>query len=53
MKLYKTVTEYQDTDEIKTREFTSDDIKNIMDHHNVVLKLEEDITIIIDAYPKL
>ena len=34
MKLYKTVTEYQDTDEIKTREFTADDIKNIMDHHN-------------------
>lgn len=34
MKLYKTVTEYQETEEIKTREFTENDIKDIMDHHN-------------------
>ena len=53
MKLYKTVTEYQDTDEIKTREFTADDIKNIMDHHNGGVKLDEDITIVIDDNPKL
>ena len=53
MKLYKTVIEYQDTDEIKTREFTADDIKNIMDHHNGGVKLDEDITIVIDESPKL
>ena len=53
MKLYKTVTEYQDIDEIKTREFIADDIKNIMDHHNGGVKLDEDITIVIDENPKL
>ena len=53
MKLYKAVTEYQDTDEIKTREFTADDVKNIMDHHNGGAKLDEDITIVIDDNPKL
>ena len=53
MKLYKTVTEYQGTDEIKTREFTADDVKNIMDHHNGGAKLDEDITIVIDENPKL
>lgn len=53
MKLYKTVTEYQGTDEIKTREFTADDVKNIMDHHNGGAKLDEDITIVIDDNPKL
>lgn len=53
MKLYKTVTEHQDTDEIKTREFTADDVKNIMDHHNGGVKLDEDITIVIDENPKL
>ena len=53
MKLYKTVTEYQDTDEIKTREFTSDDVKNIIDHHNGGAKLDENITIVIDENPKL
>ena len=53
MKLYKTVTEYQDTDEIKTREFTADDVKNIMDHHNGGAKLDEDITIVIDENPRL
>ncbi len=53
MKLYKAVTEYQGTDEIKTREFTADDVKNIMDHHNGGAKLDEDITIIIDDNPKL
>ena len=53
MKLYKTVTEYQGTDEIKTREFTADDVKNIMDHHNGGVKLDEDITIVIDENPKL
>lgn len=53
MKLYKTVIDYQDTDEIKTREFTADDVKNIMDHHNGGAKLDEDITIVIDNNPKL
>ena len=53
MKLYKTVTEYQDTDEIKTREFTADDVKNIMDHHNGGDKLDEYITIVIDENPRL
>ena len=53
MKLYKAVTEYQGTDEIKTREFTADDVKNIMDHHNGGAKLDEDITIVIDDNPKL
>ena len=53
MKLYKTVTEYQETEEIKTREFTADDVKNIMDHHNGGVKLDEDITIVIDESPKL
>ena len=53
MKLYKAVTEYQGTDEIKTREFTADDVKNIMDHHNGGAKLDEDITIVIDENPKL
>ena len=53
MKLYKAVTEYQGTDEIKTREFTADDVKNIMDHHNGGVKLDEDITIVIDDNPKL
>lgn len=53
MKLYKTVTEYQGTDEIKTREFTADDVKNIMDHHNGGVKLDEDITIVIDENPRL
>ncbi len=53
MKLYKTVTEYQDIDEIKTREFTADDIKNIMNHHNGGVKLDEDITIVIDENPRL
>ena len=53
MKLYKTVTEYQETEEIKTREFTADDVKNIMDHHNGGAKLDEDITIVIDENPKL
>ena len=53
MKLYKTVTEYQDIDEIKTREFIADDIKNIMDHHNGGVKLDEDITIVIDENPRL
>ena len=53
MKLYKTVIEYQDTDEIKTREFTADDVKNIMDYHNGGVKLDEDITIVIDENPKL
>ena len=53
MKLYKTVTEYQDTDEIKTREFTADDVKNIMDHHNGGVKLDEDITIVIDENQRL
>lgn len=53
MKLYKTVTEYQEIEEIKTREFTADDVKNIMDHHNGGVKLDEDITIVIDENPKL
>lgn len=53
MKLYKTVTEYQDTDEIKTREFTADDVKNIMDHHNGGVELDEDITIVMDENPRL
>ena len=53
MKLYKAVTEYQDIDEIKTREFTADDVKNIMDHHNGGAKLDEDITIVIDENPRL
>ena len=53
MKLYKTVTEYQEIEEIKTRKFTADDIKNIMDHHNGGVKLDEDITIVIDENPKL
>ena len=53
MKLYKTVTEYQEIEEIKTREFTADDIKDIMDHHNGGVKLDEDITIVIDENPRL
>lgn len=53
MKLYKTVTEYQETEEIKTREFTADDIKDIMDHHNGGVKLDEDITIVMDENPRL
>ena len=53
MKLYKTVTEYQETEEIKTREFTADDVKNIMNHHNGWAKLDEDITIVIDENPRL
>lgn len=53
MKLYKTVTEYQDTDEIKTREFTADDVKNIMEHYNGGVELDEDITIVMDENPRL
>ena len=53
MKLYKSVTEYQGTDEIKTREFTADDVKNIMDHHNGGVKLDENITIVMDENPRL
>ena len=53
MKLYKTVTEYQEIEEIKTREFTADDIKDIMDHHNGGVKLDEDITIVMDENPRL
>ena len=53
MKLYKTVTEYQEIEEIKTRKFTADDIKDIMEHHNGGVKLDEDITIVIDENPKL
>ena len=53
MKLYKTVTEYQETEEIKTREFTADDIKDIMDHHNGKTKLDGCLTIVMDENPKL
>lgn len=53
MKLYKTVTEYQETEEIKTREFTVDDIKDIMDHHNGKKKLDGCFTIVMDENPKL
>ena len=53
MKLYKTVTEYQEIEEIKTRKFTVDDIKDIMDHHNGGVKLDEDITIVMDENPRL
>lgn len=53
MKLYKTVTEYQETEEIKTREFTADDVKNIMDHHNGKTKLDGCLTIVMDESPKL
>ena len=53
MKLYKTVTEYQEIEEIKTRKFTADDIKDIMEHHNGGVKLDGDITIVIDENPRL
>ena len=53
MKLYKAVTEYQETEEIKTREFTADDIKDIMDHHNGKTKLDGCLTIVMDENPKL
>ena len=53
MKLYKTVTGYQETEEIKTREFTADDIKDIMDHHNGKTKLDGCLTIVMDENPKL
>jgi hypothetical protein len=53
MKLYKTVTEYQETEEIKTREFTADDIKDIMDHHNGKTKLDGCLTIVMDENPRL
>ena len=53
MKLYKTVTEYQEIEEIKTRKFTADDIKDIMEHHNGGIKLDEDITIVMDENPRL
>ena len=53
MKLYKTVTEYQEIEEIKTRKFTADDVKNIMEHHNGGVKLDENITIVMDENPRL
>ena len=53
MKLYKAVTEYQETEEIKTREFTADDVENIMSHHNGGVKLDEYITIVMDENPRL
>ena len=53
MKLYKTVTEYQEIEEIKTREFTADDIKDIIDHHNGKTKLDGCLTIVMDENPKL
>ena len=53
MKLYKTVTEYQEIEEIKTRKFTADDIKDIMEHHNGGVKLDENITIVMDENPRL
>ena len=53
MKLYKSVTEYKEIEEIKTREFTIKDVENIMNHHNDGVKLDKDITIVIDENPSL